>query len=408
MNRLSPAEPELASRLESDGSTRLDLIVDGRSVSRLWIVPFTLRIGAATIRMDGIGGVGTTDEFRRRGYARMVLDAAVARMQQGDAAISMLYGIPNFYAKIGYATAGPDHLIELPTLQEPARLPAGWHIRPAAASDLPALRRIYERNAARTVGAAVRGPGARIWSKVPVGAAAEATADHDQCRVVEQPGGQVAAYAWRGSGFWYTKKIERRDPEALVLAEVMADGPAAADAVLAACRRWAAEVSASLPRPLARITLPLPPEGPVAAAAMRQTADFRSLYSPSGDSMARVLDVLRLFESLKPELSRRVQAAGPAFSGDLRFETDIGSATLAVDREGVSLRAATACTGCVPGRESLTVELPQYELARLALGAFPPEDVLVRLDSPPGKEAGELVEVLFPFRRPHMYLPDRF
>ena len=36
----------------------------------------------------------------------------------------MLYGIPNFYPKFGYATAGPEHFIELTRLTDPAVLPA--------------------------------------------------------------------------------------------------------------------------------------------------------------------------------------------------------------------------------------------------------------------------------------------
>lgn len=99
---------------EEDGrSTRVELWNDGRSVSRCWIVSLRIRIGEAVVRMDGIGGVGTEPESRNQGYARRVLQAAIRRMSAGDAALTMLYGISNFYERFGYVQAGPEHLVSL-------------------------------------------------------------------------------------------------------------------------------------------------------------------------------------------------------------------------------------------------------------------------------------------------------
>ena len=104
------SRPELTIRQEPDGSsTRVDLKLDGKSVSRLWLSAHTLHIGEALVRMDGVGGVGTDEAYRSKGYSRRVLEASVEHMIKGDAALSMLYGIRDFYTKFGYATAGPDH-----------------------------------------------------------------------------------------------------------------------------------------------------------------------------------------------------------------------------------------------------------------------------------------------------------
>ena len=54
------------------------------------------------------------------------------------------------------------------------------------------------------------------------------------------------------------------------------------------------------------------------------------------------------------------------------------------------------------------MRLPQAALARLALGAFPPGDVVDGLDPPPGPRERDLLAALFPARRPHMYWPDRY
>src|SRR5690349_7782849 len=124
---LDSVQPEIVIRSEANNaSTRVALQIGERGISRLWLVPFSLHIGQAVVRMDGIGGVGTDEEYRNRGYSRRVLEAAIAHMEQGDTALSMLYGIRDFYPKFGFATAGPDHLVFLTDLERDRDLPAGW------------------------------------------------------------------------------------------------------------------------------------------------------------------------------------------------------------------------------------------------------------------------------------------
>ena len=122
---------------QPNGSVRAELIIDGECASWLTIVPFTIRIGAAEVRMDGIAGVGTHEKHRMKGYSRRVFEAAVPPMAAGDAAITMLYGIRDFYPKFGYATAGPGHHIYLTDLNLNSELARGWSVRPFAAEDLP-------------------------------------------------------------------------------------------------------------------------------------------------------------------------------------------------------------------------------------------------------------------------------
>jgi hypothetical protein len=213
--------------------------------------------------------------------------------------------------------------------------------------------------------------------------------------------------------------LERHEPDALVIAEVMADGAAAADAVLTACRAWAAEDSEARTEPVKRVILGLPPEGAVAAAAMYQGAHLIRRYQRCGGSMVRVLDVGRLLEALRPELAERLRAAGSPFSGILRLQTEIGEAALLITPGGITVdekqasseparygAGARAHSGKTAGE--VAVRLPQATLARLALGAFPPEDLLTRLEKPPSERARQLLAILFPLRHPHMYLPDRF
>jgi hypothetical protein len=148
---------------EVPGRTKAELFVDGVCVSWLTVVPFTIRVGRATLRMDGIGGVGTHSAHCHKGYSRRVIEATIGRMTRGGAAVSMLYGIPDFYPKFGYATAGAEHTLYLRSLwskRATTSLPAGWSVRPFARDDLLAIQRLYKLNttlpfAPHTVGAAV-------------------------------------------------------------------------------------------------------------------------------------------------------------------------------------------------------------------------------------------------------------
>jgi len=373
---------------------------DGRSISHLSIVPLTIAVGVARVRVDGIAGVWTDEAFRGQGCARRILAAALAWMRAGDGALSILYGIPDFYPKFGYATAGPDYLVHLTALDQPAPFPADWTARPLQPDDLPAVRALYERATERSVGAVQRAADGWVWSRLAE-IAHGAVAD-DECRVVVSPSGAVEGYAWRATSCWAAGGLGRERPNALVIGEAVAAHPIAADAVLAACRAWAVEVTPGRSEPVKEVLLSFPPEGPLAAAVLRQHTRCETVSAPAAEFMACTLDVPRLLRSLEPELTRRAQLAPPDVVGTLRAQTDIGDALLQVRGDGRVV---------VDPRETVDdvvmVSLPQTELMRLALGALPPDDVLDRLDTPTSPMARRLIKALFPQQHPYLHLPDR-
>lgn len=58
-----------------DNWTRICAEAKGKDVSHLQYAPFELQLGAGgTVRMAGIGGVGTSREFRRRGLGQRVFE----------------------------------------------------------------------------------------------------------------------------------------------------------------------------------------------------------------------------------------------------------------------------------------------------------------------------------------------
>ena len=406
-NALALPDPDIVFRRLPDGQGRpgevgVHLLLRGRRISTCTIVPLTLRIGAATVRMDGIGMVGTLPQYRGRGYARRVLTVALAQMAAGDAALSMLYGIANFYLQFGYTTAGPEYTLSVPLTGLSPPLAAGWQVRPALPADLPALQRLYERSTAGAVGVVVRAPGRFPWTKLARLSPADLAG---ACRVVVDPQGAVAAYAWGDRESWFTRQVAQAHPHSLALAEVVARDAPAADAVLAACRDWAVEEAQARGVPLSAVVLALPPAGPLAAAARHGPVTFQQQYSAASGFMVRVLHTGRLLAALAPELERRLRAARPVVRGTLRLETDVGNVTLHLAAAGLAVEESAPARA--PG-EGMVVRLPQATLARLALGAYAPADLLTRLEPPPTGPTRALLEALFPLRHPHLSLPDRF
>ncbi|NLH98506.1 MAG: GNAT family N-acetyltransferase, partial [Chthonomonadales bacterium] len=283
-------EANLLLTPEPDGrSTRVELVVCARSVSRCWIVSQRIRIGAAVVRMDGIGGVGTDESERHKGYASRVLDAAMRRMLAGDAALTMLYGIPDFYRRFGYVPAGPEHFVRLSSAD--CALPSGWTSRPLRTADLPTVHSIYEAETSRAVGPAVRTAACYALRQLRAAAESPSASDGDVCRVVLDPDGDLGGYVWRGNGFWATEILERETPDSLIISEALAISAPAADAVLAVCRQWAHEVAARTGRPVTSALISAPHDGRMAAAARRTDAELVRRYVRCGGSMARILDL---------------------------------------------------------------------------------------------------------------------
>jgi hypothetical protein len=238
--------------------------------------------------------------------------------------------------------------------------------------------------------------GLRAWNRLRTVATEPG---EDACRVLLDPSGTLAAYAWLGANRrnWWMTVRRRHYPQAYHLAEPMARDPISADVLLAACRMWAAEIGEAYDT----IALAIPPEGPLAWAAAYQGGQHFSAFTQSGDFMGRVIDTGRLISQLLPEVSARVRASGLRVSGHLTFVTEEGEASILIRPDGATIDN-------VQGKKQWKVVLPQVMLARLCLGGFDTADVLVRLPMMPDAESATLLKALFPRRFPHIYPVDRF
>lgn len=401
MGERKPAMKNTAASIIADtsGKTRVEIRRGEDPISWVGSTPQLIRVGAAALPITYIGPVETVTEYRGQGYARQALETSLTQQRQSSATLALLHGIDDFYPKFGFAQAGPEQYIQLTRLERSTALPEGWRARPFVLTDLPRLQQIYDHSSTQITGATVRAPDGAAWQQLAQ--TVDDTSD-DSCRVVENAAGEIGGYAWRVEPCWYVRLCERYGPDDLVIGEAIAANPVAADALLATCRAWAREEAVERGRPIEKVTLPLPQIGPLADAALLQDATLLTNCFRDGSFMAQVLDLSRFLSAMVPEFERRLRQMSPKFVGDICFRTREDAVVLFVNA-GSHIHVGRS----KQAQEEVRITLPQTILARLALGGFPPEDLLSRLATPLSDQSYALCCCLFPRRRPHIFAVDR-
>jgi len=403
---LDHADPleEIVFHGQLHGKTMVHLMGGGRSRSHVEIEPVTLRYGVATLRAVYIGDVETEETWRNRGYARRVMTAVLERERGGEAAFAILYGIGGFYQRFGYATLGADFGLALRNPEQGAELPEGWSVRLATEADVHQIEDLYDADAQRGSMRKLRLPDDRVWAKLR--ALLHGEREGDECRVVEDSEGQVAAYAWLGRGFWPVDHAQERYwPNDFSIGEVVGRDPTAAGAALAACRLWGMEEERRRGKRVGIVHVGASPDGFVTAVGQYHDVYFTRTSWDSAGPQVRMLSALRLLRQIEPELSRHVASLRAPWEGTGTIITDEGAAGAAtVVVTPTSVRVAE--TGGAGG-EGVPIHLAQQTLVRLVLGAFSPEHLLARTEPHLQGEAIACLLTLFPQRQPYMYLLDR-
>ena len=128
---------------------------DEENVSALGLIEYQMRFGSAQLKMGGICGVGTKEEYRNKGYSRRVMEATMVFMNENGFDVSMLFGIPHFYPKFGYATVIPETWIDFGTKEAQATV-STYQIRKFEMEDAPKILDLYAANNAERIGTLVR------------------------------------------------------------------------------------------------------------------------------------------------------------------------------------------------------------------------------------------------------------
>ncbi len=102
----------------SDNDWNLWLRSEGEFVSHVGVVDRTITVGGQPLRIGGVGAVATAPEWRRRGYARQLMEAAAVFMRDElrVRAGLLLCGevMEPYYSRLGWQTVPGPLLVDQP------------------------------------------------------------------------------------------------------------------------------------------------------------------------------------------------------------------------------------------------------------------------------------------------------
>jgi predicted acetyltransferase len=363
--------------------TRVELFVPGEPEPASWltIIDYTMRLGIAHVRMGGIAGVGTAPDHRMKGYSRACMDRAIEVMADDGYHCSMLFGIPGYYPKWGYATSIPLYRILVNT-QALRRGPEPYPLeaRPLEETDLPTVLRWNGRASAGRSGTLVRD--AMGWTGFVHGSK---WSSEPRCIALTDPaaGDRMAAY------------FVVDDDEPAIVSEVGLASSADARTMSALSKALADQATDSEAE---EVTLLIPPDHPY-AVHLRGVGASATIECPfEAEIMMRICNLHPLMSALEPELSRRCQEIGEQQAA-LTLITDLGATT-------IDLRKAEAKT--YAGESPCRLRLPQWALIQLLMGWRDLDDVL---RSPEAQLEGSVppaLRRLFPGGTPFIWQTDAF
>jgi len=362
---------------DQDRSHKFELLLDGSPVSWIHVNDFEVKVGGGYLKMGGLGGVGTLEEHRMKGYSRQVIERSISYMTENGYDISMLYGIPDYYSRWGFASTLPDYKITMP-LRNARRTKEGLRPRPMAKEDAGAVIDLYELTNRHRTGPVKRYRGE--WFRFRKGSDWRIQADGT---VFEDDSGDIVAYY--ASDRW---------PRVMRITEVGAKEALFYEYMLSHACRVAEEKQAS------ELEIFVPFDHQFASLCKRLGCTAKVEYNYDAMGMGRVINVRSTLEKLCPELQNRL--AGSRGSGHLSrigIRTDIGAATLEISETGLSLSDASS---------ENVVEMPQWTLMQLILGCRTVTDVLADPAVRTEGRVGQFLETLFPSGHPYIWMSDWF
>ena len=333
----------------------------------------TIRLGEARLKMGGFGWVTTAPHHRNKGVASALMRDTMRYLREQRCHMAMLFGIPNFYHRFGFATTLSDYatLVRVPAVAEVAN--PGCRMRAGKPGDIRAIQRIHSANDVDVPCSIVR-------------SSAHITNQWDRwkdLRVLTDAQGTLVAYF-----------ISRTAPDELVVDESGVTSRDAAVAVLHACGALARE--ACVPR----IRLHTPPAHPLT----RQLLEFQSVHEMrvdrNGNGMMAFVCLDEALETMLPEWEGRLQRHA---ARDHRTEV-----TLLVDGVPFRIRANRGALDIANVAGKNKFGLTQVELVHLVTGHRFLDDIYALQRRIITAEARELLAVLFPKRSPYVWPMDRF
>jgi predicted N-acetyltransferase YhbS len=334
-------------------------VLDERIVTHWAVIDYTMRIGAARVRVGGVSCVVTHPDYRKRGLMRRTGLASMAAMRDAGYDLTMLFGIPDYYDGYGYVNAWPETTYMIKTGDLRAKRDA-VRLRPFSGQDLDALTELHNRAYARCTGTAVRS---------------------------SFPRSHVEPH-WTGR-FWK----ESRRPAGYVVTDVRGDTLTCRehagdpDVVLGVLRGLADETKSRNVR-----FLTLHAATPLAARLRRENCSVTTEYRRAAHAMIYVLNLRSTLSKLTRELSRRLKRSHlDGWRGSLLIANPREKVTLVINRGSVRVAPPTSAKHAIRGGEAI---------ARLLIGSDEPDEVIDAGGIRTTGDARTLARVLFPNEHP--------
>ncbi len=372
ITRVADCPPDLVSP-----GWKIELIEDGKSVSRLWIVDRTMRIGGTQVKMGGISTVGTDDAYRGKGLAAQVMEAALELMEKEGYEASLLHGIPDFYHRFGFAPCMPEYGIRIATINA-ERAPGPLALRSFQESDNPAIARLYNGENAWRTGTAVRD--AETWKGFP---RSVGWFTKPAVRVTVDARDRVTGYV-----------LYDDDPSRCRAAEAGGMG----GEVLGSILRFLAQRAVDLRKE--EIHLAMPPDHPLAIYARKFGCEADIRYPRNGEFMGRIIRFPSFMERLAESLGRG--SDHPLPEGEVALSCESGACILTFRNGRGALGDALS-----QGAEG-SARFGQGTLFQMAMGYRTARDLLAAGELQATSSQLDLLDAWFPLGNATLYWPDRF
>ena len=357
---------------------------DEEWLSWLGLREYQMRFGSAQLKMGGLAGVGTKEEHRNKGYSRHVMEHTIAFMNENGYDVSMLFGIPNFYHKFGYATAIPETYVEFDIKDVQAAV-STHQVRRFQTEDAPKILDLYAANNAERTGTPLREEIG--WEKfterggiVP-----------DPYVVLNEVGEVIGYFVCDGEN---VKKdmIEQNS----TLFDIGFQDRTIFETIVHFLIHGVNYTSA------ARIRCAIPADHPFAIFCRRYGCRTNTYIPKNHLGMMRIINQSGTLKKITGELEKRLQCAADLsqWRGKILISTDLGRDCLEIDQGSVAHTNGQA--------NAYHFETPQDKLIQLMMARRSIEDIAIEPDVSVSEEIIPVLETLFPLGHSHVWWSDRF
>ena len=355
-----------------------------KDVSTVTLREYRMRFGSTHLKMGGIAGVFTEEAHRNKGYSRHLMEDIMGYMNENRYDVSMLFGIPNFYHKFGYATVIPETYVEFDTKDVPTAAPT-YQVRRFQTEDAPKIVDIYTANNGERTGTPLRTEiGWKEFTRrggiLP-----------DPYVVLNEAGEVIGYFVCDGDN---AKKdmIDRN----CTLLDIGFQDRMIFQTIVHFLAHGVEYISAE------RIRSAIPADHPFAIFCRRYGCRTNTYTPKDHMGMVRIINQSSILEKITGELEKRLQRSADLsqWSGKILISTDLGQDCLEIHRGSVSHSNSRG--------NGFHLEMPQDKLIQLMMGRRSIKDLTIETDVSVAGEIIPVLETLFPLSHPHVWWSDRF